>query len=345
LAAPPSGYHLTFDDEFNTLKLSTYNSSGNLVNSNPANSGWLTRDAYDDTGYDGSPGSELEFYSNPDIDSYNPFSIHKGVLSITAEPTPSNMVGTGAGETEAPYVSGMLTSGQGEKYEPYNQSDGFSQEYGYFEMRCEVPQGAGMWPAFWMVPEPNRNTSNTNAEYDIFEIPVNPTGSQTENTRTIYETSHSDGTSDEHAYTLPAGEDASTAFHTYGFKWTPTSIKWYVDGVLTETQANVCNTPMYMLMNLAVGGSWPGSPTSASEFPASFKIDYVRVYSNSEGDPAVAPEPGRSVDPDTLDTIPVAPEPVSGGAFLVGWLYLAGLRPRVGGRERAIFSNQVRMFL
>jgi beta-glucanase (GH16 family) len=343
--ALPGTYHLTFDDEFNTLQLSTYNSSGNLVNTNPSNSGWLTRDAYDDAGYnEPAPGNaEQEYYVNPAQEPAtddNPFSINHGILSINANKTPADMVGAQNiynGLTQEPYTSGMLTTAQGDSWEPYNQSNGFSQTYGYFEMRCEVPNSPGMWPAFWLLPEPKLNTSNTNAEYDIFEIPVSSTYPSGENTKTIYQTSHLNGPGvGQNIYTLPNGGDASTSFHTYGFEWDSTSIRWYVDGVLTATMPNVCNTPMYVLLNLAVGGTWPGNAIPA-DLPQTFKIDYVRAYSSSSSVPEITPQSGYSVNPDTLDAISVDPEPATAGVVLAGLIYLAGQRPR-GERRRPASS-------
>src|SRR5438477_331661 len=62
--------------------------------------------------------------------------------------------------------------------------------------------------------------------------------------------------------------DSSTAFHTYGFEWDANEVHWYIDGVLTQTQINRVNMPMYTLINLAVGGYWPGNPDSTTPFPA-----------------------------------------------------------------------------
>jgi beta-glucanase (GH16 family) len=337
-------YHLSFDDEFNSLQLPTYITSGpdagQLASSPSPNTGWLTRDAYDNTGYYTSNG-EQEYYANPAINSYNPFSTSNGILTIAAEPTPTSMQGTGANQTTEPYVSGMLTTAQGYSWEPYNTSSGFSQEYGYFEIRCEVPSGPGLWPAFWMIPEPKLNTSAVSSEYDIFEIPTSSNTADHENTQTIYQTEHLSGTSTQNIYSLPTGSDASTAFHTYGLEWDSTSVRWYVDGKLTATMNNVSNTPMYMLINLAVGGNWPGSPDAATSFPADFKIDYVRAYSDDPDVSAVTAQPGYSVDADTLDAISVAPEPAYSGVILVGLAYLIERRNPDRNRQRASSEQNV----
>lgn len=285
-------YHLSFDDEFNSLQLSTYNSSGYRPNNSAADSGWLTRDQGDNTYYPAN--DEAEYYANPAINPYNPFSISSGVLAITAKSTSAAGM---TGNTSQPYVSGELTSAQGGQ--AYNNSNGFSQEYGYFEMRCQLPAGQGLWPAFWLLPEPNR--SSATGEYDIFEV----LGNQT---KTIYQTAHYTGSPGSYAYASPF--DTSTGFHTYGFEWDANNIRWYVDGNLTQTLTNGVNAPMYILANLAVGGngSWPGA-ANPSVFPATMDIDYIRVYSDSGSVPAVTPQPGYSIDPSTLPI--TVPEPAS----------------------------------
>ena len=349
-----SVYHLSFDDEFNgpNVNLSQYTSQG--WEAAPNTFGWLSRDSGDNTYYSGN--HEAQYYANPSQDptGYNPYSISSGILSLTAQSTTSAGM---AGVTSQPYVSGEITSAIGG--EQYNFGKGFSQEYGYFEMRCQVPSGPGMWPAFWLLPEPNLNpykgnSTDSGAEYDIFEIPTNTPSNgsnspgETLNTTQIQQTAHYWNTSGVYTgtgqtYALPSGGDASTAFHTYGFEWDANSIRWYVDGVLTQTQTfanGTWDTPMYILANLAVGGvnSWPGEPTSSSEFPASFKIDYIRVYSDESNVPEIAGQSGYSVDADTLDAITVDPEPATGGAVLVGLIYLAGRRPTDRGGKRSIHS-------
>jgi beta-glucanase (GH16 family) len=96
---------------------------------------------------------------------------------------------------------------------------------------------------------------------------------------------------------------------------------------------------MYMLMNLAVGGTWPGSPTGASEFPQSFKIDYVRVYSDDAGVPEISGQSGYGVDSDTLEDITVDPEPAMGGVILLGMIYFASRRPSDRARKNPCLSD------
>ncbi len=89
------------------------------------------------------------------------------------------------------------------------------------------------------------------------------------------------------AYTLPGGAALADAYHVYAVEWEPTEVRWYLDNVhyLTKTTANVpagsswvYNHPFFLLLNVAVGGNWPGSPNGSTTFPQQMLVDYVRVY-------------------------------------------------------------------
>jgi len=160
----------------------------------------------------------------------------------------------------------------------------FEQAYGKFEARIKIPDGAGLWPAFWMmganideVDWPN------NGEIDIMEIVGNEP-------YTLYGTVHGPG---YHSENGPGGSTTSSrkwadAFHLYAVEWSPNKVVWTVDGrpFHTVTPADipagadwVFDHPFYLLLNLAVGGVWPGPPNSSTRFPAKMLVDYVRVYS------------------------------------------------------------------
>lgn len=302
-----AAYHLTFDDEFNSLNLSAGANS----------SGWLTCD------YNTSPylGSEQEYYclqNGPTFhDAYNPFSVSNGVLSITAQPNKdanNNPIVTTTTNPKyltdtQPYLSGELTTSTGYAGGTYPQSAGFSQKFGYFEIRAKLPSGQGMWPAFWMMPADGTSM----AEYDVFEVPVK-NGSSTINTQNIYQSVHWGGYTggDPHVnsdgYDYNTGTvDASTGFHTYGFEWTPTTVTWYVDGVATQSQTNRCEKAMYMMINLAIGGSWPGSADGTTPWPAKMDVDYVRAWSADTDLPAVTAQTGyQAVIPATVGTVDAA---------------------------------------
>jgi len=161
----------------------------------------------------------------------------------------------------------------------------FRQTYGRFEARIKIPRGQGIWPAFWMLgglPWPDRG------EIDIMEnIGREP--------NRVYGTLHGPGYSGgagiSSSYTLPSGSFAD-AFHTFAVDWAPDSITWYVDGIAyaRRTPADlhgnpwVFDHPFYMIMNVAVGGNWPGYPDATTTFPQQMLIDYVRVWAWNTGD-------------------------------------------------------------
>lgn len=160
----------------------------------------------------------------------------------------------------------------------------FEQLYGRFEARLKVPYGQGIWPAFWMLGN-NIDTVGWAkcGEIDIMEnIGREPT--------TVHGTIHGPGYSGAQgigaAYNLPAGAFADD-FHVFAIEWEPKAIRWYVDGKLYQTRtpadlpagaAWVFDHPFFLLLNVAVGGSWPGNPDAKTKFPQKMYIDYVRVY-------------------------------------------------------------------
>jgi beta-glucanase (GH16 family) len=89
------------------------------------------------------------------------------------------------------------------------------------------------------------------------------------------------------SFTLPGGARFADAFHVFAVEWEPAAVRWYVDGVLYETRTPadlppgtpwVFDKPFFLLLNVAVGGSWPGGPDATTVFPQTMSVDYVRVY-------------------------------------------------------------------
>lgn len=159
----------------------------------------------------------------------------------------------------------------------------FSIKYGLVEARMQIPPGAGLWPAFWMLGDNITSVGWPSCgEIDVMEtIDQDPF--------TVYGTIH--GPSGDWQYQVGYTDVSSTSlaagFHTYGVKWSPNSVAWMLDGKVyaTATPANlapgdpwVFNQPFHLVLNLAVGGNWPGSPTVATQFPATLLVDWVRVY-------------------------------------------------------------------
>jgi len=170
-----------------------------------------------------------------------------------------------------------------------NTRDRFAFKYGRIEARIRFPAGQGIWPAFWMLPQDNvYGTWAASGEIDIVEaVNLGGTGGNT-----VFGTIHYGGESPANRfsgndYLVPT--DATIDFHTYAFEWDATEMRWYVDDILYSTQNSWSTTGapfpapfderFYILFNVAVGGNFPGAPNSATEFPVTMEVDYVRVYS------------------------------------------------------------------
>ena len=160
----------------------------------------------------------------------------------------------------------------------------FEQAYGRFEARIRVPFGQGIWPAFWMLGG-NIQSAGWPAcgEIDIMEHigrePFNVYG-------TIHGPGYSGAAGIGAPYTL-TGARFTDDFHVFAVEWEPNQIRWYVDGQLYQTRtpadlpagsAWVFDHSFFMLLNLAVGGYWPGDPDATTVFPQKMFVDYVRVY-------------------------------------------------------------------
>jgi beta-glucanase (GH16 family) len=163
--------------------------------------------------------------------------------------------------------------------------DRFAQTYGRFEARIQVPRGQGMWPAFWMLGvDIDAAGWPACGEIDIMEhIGREPT--------TIHGTLHGPGYSGSGALSTstksPNGALFADGYHLYAVEWEPREIRWYLDGVPFAAKGSsdlpagarwVFDHEFFLLLNLAVGGRWPGSPDSSTRFPQEMKVDYVRVY-------------------------------------------------------------------
>jgi beta-glucanase (GH16 family) len=159
----------------------------------------------------------------------------------------------------------------------------FTFQYGRMEARASVPAGAGFWPAFWALGS-DITTVNWPAcgEVDVMEwVPQTP--------GEIYGSLHSTNSNNLTAgYVLPNSAAYSNTYHVFAVDWYPNEIVFSMDGIVYEDQKESAlpsttawpfDAPFFIILNLAVGGDWPGSPTSATVFPADYRVDYVRVYS------------------------------------------------------------------
>jgi beta-glucanase (GH16 family) len=320
---PPGA--LVWSDEFT-------NTTGANVQPNPAV--WTY-----DTGGGGWGNSELEDYCGWDSSASpcNPTNPNvyvgtDGYLHIVAE-EPS---------------SGVYTSAR-------MKSQGlFSILYGRVEARIMVPEAQGLWPAFWMMGN-NIVTDGWPAcgEADIQER-INAATNPDWNAGSI----HGIGFTGQYlgtTYYFPSGQTAA-GWHTYGMIWQPGSVQYYIDGpaniYATYTPASLnslkgavwpfdSGNAQFFIVNLAVGGSWPGSPNSTTPFPSETLVDYVRVYSyGSPAQATAAPaskekgshdevtDPGRDAltRPAPADEDAIAGHPLLQGGE--GWVFTQTLRAR-----------------
>jgi len=180
---------------------------------------------------------------------------------------------------EEAYMGRMYTSTRLES------SGKFEQQYGRFEIRAKLPFGQGIWPAFWLLGNDISQVSWPQCgEIDIMEhvgrMPSTNYGS-------LHGPGYSGGNPLSAQYQLPNGGRFADEFHEFAVEWEPDVVRFYVDGNLFETRTPadvpggnewVYDHPFYMILNVAVGGPFPGSPDDTTTFPQRLLVDYVRVY-------------------------------------------------------------------
>ena len=260
-------FNLVFEDEFEVNGAPDAAKWSFDIGKGPLNDGW--------------GNNELQFYKSENT------IVQNGYLIITAKSEAFGGLN---------YTSSRLKS-----------RNKFEQKYGRFEARIKLPQGKGMFPAFWLLGEnfceaqtltgnvvncdsslPNYEAGNVLwpqcGEIDIMEY----LGSKpTEVFGTIHGPGFSGGNSITKKYNL-SNDRFDTGFHVFGVEWTENYINWYVDNVLYSqiTRQNVeekggewvFDNSFYMLLNMAVGGNLPGNPNANTTYPQRMIVDYVRVY-------------------------------------------------------------------
>jgi beta-glucanase (GH16 family) len=249
-AADPAVWRLVWSDEFNGANNSQIDSTR-----------WTA-----EVGGDGWGNKELEYYTNRIENAYQ----SGGSLVIKA--LKENYTATD--NVMRDYTSARLIT-----------KNKFAAKYGRFEARIKIPYGQGLWPAFWLLgSDIDSRGWPTCGEIDIMEnIGREPA--------TIHGTIHGPGYSADKgpssSYSLPNRQRFADSFHTFAIEWEPTVIRFYCDGVLykTRTPADlpegtkwVYDHPFFIILNVAVGGSWPGNPDPTTVFPQTMQVDYVRVY-------------------------------------------------------------------
>lgn len=269
-----AGWKLTFSDEFDGAAVDT--------------SKWKFSDLW---------GNQTLF-GNGEKQCYVPRAVTQanGMLRLEASRSVTPAAACKGAASDLPFVSGMVTTGECHAWEfgKACNNKAFNQAYGYFEMRARLPKGKGLWPAFWLVPA----DGSWPPEIDIVEVLGHSPS-------TIFQTYHYfDATNTrQKAGGVYQAHDVSSTFSTFGLDWRPELLIWYVDGreSFRFSGPGVTAKSMYVLLNLAVGGSWPGDPDATTAFPAAMEVDYVRVFERiNDGKPDDLP--------------PSAPAPKSGAA-------------------------------
>jgi beta-glucanase (GH16 family) len=247
------GWTLAWSDEFN-------GPDGSPVDS----SKWVV-----ETGGNGWGNQELEYYTTRPENAFQ----QGGNLVIKA----LHEKYTGSDGITRDYTSARIkTLGK------------FSQKYGRFEARIKIPFGQGIWPAFWMMGEGIEKVGWPKCgEIDVMEnIGKEPT--------LVHGTIHGPGYSGDKGptapFALPDQSRFADDFHIYAVEWEPKAIRLYVDDHLYASRTPrdipksakwVYQHPFFILLNVAIGGSWPGNPDATTQFPQTMLVDYVRVYKHS----------------------------------------------------------------
>jgi beta-glucanase (GH16 family) len=199
--------------------------------------------------------------TNRELERYWPsqVQVEGGVLKLVADRHYSS-------DLRHPFASGMITTGPPD----YATKSKFGFRFGTATIRARIPSGAGLWPAFWLLPA-NRNSE---PEIDVMEI----LGDTPETVRMHLHYRDRRGGEKSRGATF-TDPDLPSGWHTYSVRWRPRKLVWLVDGEprFRVTGAHVPRKRMYPVANLAVGGDYPGPPTLETPFPSAYEIDYIEV--------------------------------------------------------------------
>lgn len=286
------GWNLIWNDEFNGNSLDTTKWSYQIGNGLTAsgNSGW--------------GNNELEYYTDSTENVY----VSDGKLSITA----LKKTVTDANEGTFDVTSGRIRTVS-------NNSTNFSFKYGRVDFCAKLPDGAGIWPALWMLPSDTSiyGVWAASGEIDVMEARGRVTDS-------VCGTIHYGGTWPANKYAgedfvFPDGQTFDSDYHVYSLVWEQDKLKWYVDGVCYYALSNDSwysaadpsnpyapfDQEFYILMNVAAGGWFDGGIVpDSSAYPATMQVEYVRVY-QAEGDTlATYTDNSSGKDPSSGGTTP-----------------------------------------
>ena len=234
------GWDMVWQDEFNGSTLDT--------------TAW----SYEVNG-DGGGNNELQYYTDFKTNTW----LKNGFFHIKA--------------IKESYKGKLYTSGR------INTKNKKDFTYGRYDIRAKVPTQQGIWPAIWMLPtDYEYGTWPQSGEIDIME-------SVGHLPKTTYGTLHYGPKWPDNKHTgqeFQLENDLAEEFHVFSVEWEPNEIRWYIDDVLFSTKTPEDLKPhhwpfdkkFHIILNLAIGGQWPGNPDSSTEFPKYMYVDYVRVY-------------------------------------------------------------------
>ena len=204
--------------------------------------------------------------SNDELQWYVPeqVTVADGALQLTADRAPTQ----GSDGSSYDFRSGMVTTGP-----PAGEDDApakLAMTYGTVEARLRVPAGRGLWPAVWLLPA----SRESRPEIDLLEV----LGQQPDELIMHLHPKSRQAESPSQRYRVP-GPSLAEDWHTVRLDWSADRLEFFLDGVRVWKlkDGQVPDEPMYLVLNLAVGGEYPGPPDSDTKFPATFSIDYVRI--------------------------------------------------------------------
>lgn len=213
-------------------------------------------------------GKEQQAYTNDNVNIVDFGNGDRGLRLTARKTAPWTFAHDDVHAGATRYDSGMISTSPNTMN--FNQPgyQPFDFKYGFYEVRMKAPRGKGFWPAAWAFPTDNVGPQ----ELDLIEILGH-------DTNTSYMTVHYPGGNSSIGR---AGVDTADGFHTFGMDWRADKIDWYIDGKLARTSfTNAGSIPdknMYLMLNFAVGGQWPGAPDASTPNQGAMDVDWVRVW-------------------------------------------------------------------
>jgi len=238
-----TGYHLTLNESFEVMSISDSKTHDG--------SRWYAKNEECCMSTTDGTSTAMVGVSAPQ----NPFSlIPGGGLNIRLQ------------RTSKSWTSGVITSVD-------SVGEGFSQQYGYFEMKAKFPHGEDTWPAFWLLNTASKQSHAPAGEIDVVEYIANPHFANYMATTLHDWSNHSAPAASHHRVPSP-----TSGFHTYGMMWTPSTMTFYFDSAVTMRcpTPSIMKQPYYLLVDLGIGSGWPTENTPHTN---DLQIQYIRAYS------------------------------------------------------------------